>query len=245
MLIIGRGGGSLEDLWSFNEEVVAQAIFDCDLPIISAVGHEVDFTIADFVADMRAATPSAAAELAAPDGDAWLGRLQTYCQQLGQSLIYCLQKNQQALDHAAVRLRHPQAQITAQSQYLSGLSVRLTRSMQQQLTSRQNQVILLEKGMQTNTPEAVITKNKTALSHYHQRLEVTILQKMQRAKSKLTAQIRTLSVVSPLNTLERGYSITTRADGTVIQNANKVKQGDQITVRLQAGNLACEVKDTH
>ncbi len=243
VLIIGRGGGSLEDLWSFNEEVVAQAIFDCELPIISAVGHEVDFTIADFVADVRAATPSAAAELAVPDGATWLDQLQMYCQQLGQLLMHRLQQHQQTLDHAAVRLRHPQAQINAQNQHLESLAVRLTRSMQQKLTTHRNQLTLFSAGMQANTPEDIISKNKTTLGYCQQRLDATILQKIQRSESKLTEQTRTLSVVSPLNTLERGYSITTRDDGTVLQDISHIEKGDKIAVRLQTGSLACEVKN--
>ncbi len=241
VLIIGRGGGSLEDLWSFNEEVVAQAIFECDLPIISAVGHEVDFTIADFVADVRAATPSAAAELAVPDGAIWLSQLQTHCQQLGQLLNHRMQQNQQALDHAAVRLRHPQLQINAQNQHLSGLAVRLTKSMQQRIAMGKNQVSLLGKGVQANTPKAVISKNKTTLMHCQQKLEATILQKVNQSKSTLAVQIRTLAVVSPLNTLERGYSITTRPNGAVIHDAKIVSAGDEVVVKLQRGELSCKV----
>ncbi len=241
VLIIGRGGGSLEDLWSFNEEVVAQAIFDCEIPIISAVGHEVDFTIADFVADIRAATPSAAAELAAPDGDAWLGKLQSHCQQLGQLLVHRLQQNQQALDHTASRLRHPQAQITIQNQHVENLGVRLTRSMQQQLAIHRNHLILFNKGLQANTPDAVIANNQTVLSHQQQRLESAIIQKIQRAKAILAQQMRTLGVVSPLNTLERGYSITTRSDGTVVQDAQYLSEGEKIIVTLQRGRLKCNV----
>jgi exodeoxyribonuclease VII large subunit len=267
VLIIGRGGGSLEDLWSFNDEHVARTIFASKIPIISAVGHEVDFTIADFVADVRAPTPSAAAELAVPDSTELLSKIHSFGRRLTSLITQQLQSELRHVQHLFRRLPQPKAQLTQQAQLITRLKQQLNRSWLRTVESKQQKLDLLTArlthpqakidtqkqkvaGLQTRLQQAIKQKLNT-IKHQQQyvqqlqkQLHGGIQQILSTQKTKLSQQMRTLAAVSPLNTLERGYSITTTADtGEVLQHVAGVELGDSINVRLQQGQLNCEIKE--
>jgi exodeoxyribonuclease VII large subunit len=158
VLIICRGGGSLEDLWQFNEEVVARAIANCRIPTISGVGHETDFTICDFVADTRAATPTAAAELASPSRESIFNRLKQLGLQLNKSSVDGLMQRAQMLDYLARRLVSPSQQIGQQKQQLAQLAHRLSLNIKQQLQRQQNNLNQIEQNLHHLNPQAVLTR---------------------------------------------------------------------------------------
>jgi exodeoxyribonuclease VII large subunit len=263
VLIIGRGGGSLEDLWSFNDEKLAHALFHCVIPIVSAVGHEVDFTIADFVADVRAATPSAAAEMVVPDAVQLIEKVV----QLGQRLLLAqrqrMASEQRHLTQLIKRLPSPQSVLAHQKQMLKQMTLRRDNNWLHRLRMAQQQVDFLSTRLkhpqaQLNTqyvavnalaqrlirklPRTQLLRNKQATQQLTARLNLAIEQRLQLAQQGLRQQMRTLSAVGPLSTLERGYSITTKNDHVVLQS-DQVKKGDEVVVQLHQGILHCEVKD--
>lgn len=158
VLIICRGGGSIEDLWQFNEEIVARAIADCRIPTISGIGHETDFTICDFVADIRAATPTAAAELATPSREGLLNNLQQMHQQLGKNMQYLLAQRGQTLDYLARRLISPLQQITQQKTQLSQSAYRLNNAIIQQMRNKQQNLLRLSQNLSHLNPQAVLSR---------------------------------------------------------------------------------------
>ena len=243
LLIVGRGGGSIEDLWAFNEEVVARAIADSEIPVISAVGHEIDFTIADFVADVRAPTPSAAAELAVPvqsDLSEQITRLAARLsgslknralvlrekipglqQTMIRSLRTGLQQRQQRVDEAALRMTHElKNSVTVQKQRLPGLQQSMTHALQRTVAQKKQTLPGLQQ----------------AMAHS---LQNTVTERKQRLK-RLEAQLRALS---PLGVLDRGYSITETADGAVVRNAADLKPGDPLKTRFAQGTIVSRVEE--
>ena len=241
VLIISRGGGSLEDLWSFNDEELARAIFSSDVPIISAVGHEIDFTIADFVADMRAATPSAAAEITVPDVAVLLAKVQSHFHRLHALINHRIDAGKQHLNYLEQRLPKPQAKIQQQMQTLDKLEQQLHRSWRYVINKKRQQ--LDHWSIRLKDPQAEIAIQKHKVISLSERLQKNIKQTLAEYQSQLTQQVRTLSAVSPLNTLERGYSIITAlGSGKVVHNANELEVDQKINIRLQKGQLVCEVK---
>ncbi len=244
VLIVGRGGGSLEDLWAFNEEVVARAIHDSPIPVVSAVGHEVDFSISDFVADMRAATPSAAAELLSPDAAQWQIRIEAMHQRLTQAMGRRRQRAQHQLEGLRKRLRHPGHQLQQIAQRLDGLEWRMNMAQRQQQQRCQTQLSRLISRLQRHAPQAQLQRLQTRQQSLQSRLHQAMQQKLAQSRNQLGLQARTLEAVSPLATLHRGYSIVTREqDGALIEKSQQVEPGTRIRAKLSEGELLCRVEE--
>ncbi|MBA6413765.1 exodeoxyribonuclease VII large subunit [Parahaliea sp. F7430] len=241
-LIVGRGGGSLEDLWAFNEEIVARAIVASQLPIVSAVGHEVDFTIADMAADARAATPSAAAELLSPDQNEWLQRLRNLELNLQRQIQRKIMDAKRELEQLRKRLRHPGQQLREQAQRLDEMEQRLVRAQHQQLERRRSQLQLLESRLMANSPQTAVTQLQGEVAKLRQALEAAMQRKLQQAATQLSQLAKLLDSVSPLATLDRGYSLITTAEGSVLRDSSTVEVGDRLTARLARGSLSLSVE---
>ena len=242
VVILARGGGSLEDLWPFNEESVARAIHASELPLVSAVGHEVDFTIADFVADLRAPTPSAAAELLVPDAEDWLATFAGYEILLQEAIERKLQSFKQRLEWLRTRLRHPGERLQQQAQRLDGLELRLVRAVDHQLLrchTRLNTLVLRQKPLQ---PKLHINQLNQQVSQHHATLVKNMQRHLRAQQQRLAEAARLLQTVSPLNTLQRGYAIATDSHHKVITNSSQVEPGDSINARLAEGELQCRVE---
>lgn len=244
VLIVGRGGGSLEDLWCFNDERLAHTIAQSSLPIISAVGHETDTTIADFVADQRAATPSAAAELVSPDRQQRQQQLDTLTQRLQQHMQGRLQWLKQHLTHLSQRLQTPEHTIQRHAQRLDQLESRLQRAWQQQQQQRQARLNQQRQALLGQHPERIIQLNQTRQQQLQQRLHRAMEHHLQRQRQQLANQVKLLDSLSPLNVLSRGYAICTTQDGSVLHTPEQVRCGDQIQARLAQGTITCQVTKT-
>ncbi len=247
VLLLVRGGGSLEDLWSFNEEIVARAIADCPVPLVAGVGHEVDFTIADFVADRRAPTPSAAAELISPDAGAWRGELDKLQWRMGQALRHRLTRETERLRHLSARLQHPSRRLEQQSQKLDDLERRLHQSLTQTISRRRQRLENLDTRLWARQPGQRLDQAHSRLDSLGQRLQQNMLQRLRQNRQQLAGLGRALEAVSPLATLERGYAICTDEAGRVVKEANKLTVGARVTTRLHRGALHCKVEkiDAH
>ena len=235
VLIIGRGGGSLEDLWCFNEEAVASAIFASRIPVVSAVGHEVDFTIADFVADVRAPTPSAAAELLSPDQGQQLQHLTQLRQRLLQGFYRAHQQRRQSLNHLSQRLRAPERGLQQLAQQTDQLEMRLQRAWQGQQKRRAERLQNLQKNLANQHPERRLKEQRQLLQLMEKQLTTNIRRQLDQARHQLASQTKLLDSLSPLNVLSRGYSITTLSDGSVVNQHQMVATGDTLKHRLQQG----------
>ncbi|MDH3343078.1 MAG: exodeoxyribonuclease VII large subunit [Gammaproteobacteria bacterium] len=244
VLLLVRGGGSLEDLWAFNEESVARAIYDCPIPVVSGIGHEVDVTIADFVADIRAATPTAAAETVTPDQDTWLQSMEWYQYRLHQLMSEKIQRRHETLGWLNKRLsqQHPVAVVQRLSQRLDDIEQRLHYAWRYRLQQQQNRFQQLRAKLLTSSPTQLLNRYQYRLQILGQALQHNIGQTLDRQKARLQNNVRTLNAVSPLNTLERGYSITSDSSGRTISNGDEVAIGDKIQSRLHKGLIISQVR---
>jgi exodeoxyribonuclease VII large subunit len=242
VLVVGRGGGSLEDLWPFNEEIVARAIFASALPVVSAVGHEVDFTIADFVADLRAPTPSAAAELLVPDVNEWLQTFSGYEVLLEQAMGRKLRAARQQLHWLTTRLRHPGSALQQQAQRLDGLELRLVRAVDHQLLAKHTQLNTLILRQRPLQPQQRLMQLNQQVELLAEQLLKNTRRQLQQQQQRLGAAVRVLQTVSPLNTLERGYAITTNSQQQLITRSTQATPGEIINTRLAHGELVCRVE---
>ncbi len=244
VLIIGRGGGSLEDLWAFNDEQLARAIADSRIPVVSAVGHEVDFTIADFVADLRAPTPSGAAELVVPDAADWrraLAKLATRIARLGQRT---LEERAQMLDWLTKRLRahSPVRTLTRQSDRLREVRGLLVAVMRQSLSERHYDLQQLGSALLRASPALSIQRGLSRLSTAEQRLAVAAKGRVNALTHRVQLAAGTLDAVSPLATLARGYAIVEDlTTGNVLRSAEETRPGNDIRARLAVGSLTARV----
>lgn len=241
VLIVGRGGGSLEDLWPFNEEIVARAIHQSRIPIISAVGHEVDFSISDMVADLRAATPSAAAELVSPDRFEYLGRLEQLQRRLSTAMENRLGQHRFHLLQLVKRLRHPKDRLQEAMQRLDMAEQRMQNAMTHKLTGEQQRLTHLQHRLMQQAPDKQTALLKQQIQQLQQRMTLAMRQNLNQLKQRLAQQADVLNAVSPLSTLSRGYSILSDQEGSAIKSAQSVKVGDKLNARLHEGSLVCEV----
>jgi len=230
VLIVGRGGGSLEDLWAFNEEVVARAIADSPIPVVSGVGHETDFTIADFVADVRAATPTAAAELVSPNREEWLARLAQMRFRLRAMLERLLQQRMQRLDQLARRLQHPVEKLARQRDRLTMLGLRLERAPLRLLEARQHRLVRI--GMRIEHLRPQLDARRERVQDRFARLGRGVTQLFARRRQQLDVLVARLGACNPQAPLEKGYALVTRVDGALVRHARDLSAGDRLNVRF-------------
>ena len=240
-LIVGRGGGSLEDLQAFNEERLARAIFASELPICSAVGHEVDFTIADFVADLRAPTPSAAAEQLSPNQEDYFELLLSTSAQFKSAISLAIKQGRQQLTWIAKQLKHPDRRLQEQTQNLDRLDIRLRRAISSNIATQRIELTQMQRTLSANSPKQLLERNKIRLAAGRGRLDQSLRSVLASHRSSLQTLSRSLNSVSPLSTLARGYSITVDSSSKVIRSTDDVKVGATITSRLGAGEIVSTV----
>jgi len=242
VLIVGRGGGSLEDLWCFNNEQVARSIFSSTIPIISAVGHEIDVSIADFVADMRAPTPSAAAELVSQDQSSLFDKTLV----LQDKLIKAFGRLQQVRihQHQTVKQRllqnHPQKQLEQKSQYIDQLQATLQSFIKQKLTQVKQQQQHLSSRLTLSSPQKLLQRYQLTLQEQQTKLQRSCQQLVDNKKQKLLNNMHLLDTVSPLATLARGYSISFKG-GEIVKSTQQVQVGDILVTRLAEGEIHSEI----
>lgn len=243
VLIVGRGGGSLEDLWCFNEEMVARAIFHSHLPVISAVGHETDVTIADFVADVRAPTPSAAAELVSRNQTELLQQLQYRRQRLEIALDRLFAEKQQKLRHLSLRLhnQHPQAQLRIQQQLITQLSHRLQQSLHHRWQKKAENLTALSMRLYKNPLPLRLQQYEQQLAQLKVRLNSHMNLTLSLQQKQLAHLCGKLDSLSPLKVLARGYSITQNQQNFTIRSIKDVNVGEHIKTRLTDGNIISQV----
>ncbi|MEO7387445.1 MAG: exodeoxyribonuclease VII large subunit [Gammaproteobacteria bacterium] len=243
VLLLARGGGSLEDLWAFNEEIVARAIAACPIPVVSGVGHEVDFTIADLVADVRAPTPSGAAELAVPDGSDWLRRVQALERRVTVTARRALDGSRFAFRTLNARLArcHPGFMLRQNAQRLDDLRAQLGGALRTQLTLDQLRVANALARLRSNSPAVLVRMSTNQLASTRLRLAAAARARLVAPGTTLAVLSGRLNTVSPLSTLERGYAIVQDATGRVVRSTAQVQAGDGITARVADGIIKATV----
>lgn len=238
LILLTRGGGSLEDLWSFNTEPVARAIAKSELPVVCAVGHESDVSIADFVADLRAPTPSAAAELITPDSGVLEDSVQYLGRRIAQAMLQQLDDHAREINHLKRRLRHPSQRLEELAQRLDEMERRISTSMHRTVADKRSQLM----GNRLSTPQALVDGAALKLNALTKQLKSAESSNRQILESRLASLAAKLNTLSPLATLERGYAIVTSETGErVITDAGDVEQGQKIRTKLQTGELVAEV----
>lgn len=243
VLILARGGGSLEDLWAFNDERVARAIHACAVPVVSGVGHEIDFTIADFVADTRAPTPSGAAELVVPDRAACLDAVARTAQRLSGCMRRELRTSGTRLEACGRRLRqaHPGVRLLQQVQRLDDLELRLAGAARSLLLGAGHRFAAAQVQLRHHSPQRALADWRARSQDLQGRLSHAAQQQLSRTAHRLALARRGLDAVSPLATLSRGFAIVTGSDGALLTEAAAVMPGAEIEARLAHGVLSARV----
>ena len=245
VLILSRGGGSLEDLWAFNDEKLARTIAESNIPVVSAVGHEIDFTIADFVADLRAPTPSGAAEIVVPDQDDWLRSVNSLATRIARLGQRALEDRSQQLDWLSRRLRHssPVASVARQSAALREMRMRLSAAIRDSVALPNRQLQVTHSRLMGSSPAIAVQRSVARLGQLQQRLNTGSKTAVENARHRLELSMRSLHAVSPLATLDRGYAIVESVpSGSVVTRADSVAEGDEIRARLASGSVSAIVR---
>ncbi len=245
VIILARGGGSLEDLWAFNEESVARAIDASEIPVISGVGHEVDFTIADFVADFRAPTPSAAAEHCTPDSQELLQYFKLLENRLIQQINRIMTDSKQTLEWLANRLKQqsPEQQLETKAQRLDNLELRLNQVLQSLLVEKKNKLVQAQNKFWQFDPSSQIRTYKMQQQYLAERLTAAIDRKLETLKQSMINTSQTLQAVSPLATLSRGYAIVTELESDqIVRSVKQLKPGSRIQTRLAEGRFISKIE---
>lgn len=243
LVIVARGGGSIEDLWSFNEEIVARAIVACTLPVMTGVGHEIDFTIADFVADLREPTPSAAAENAVPDHATLERQLEVLGRQLDVRVARMTEsiRNQLASLRRELEAREPGRRIQSWMQTLDFLGERMDSLVDRHFQNRQNALTAAGRSLVSIYPERTVARHHEDLARWQERLDRGIearIKFLRQRMEKVTAMMRSLS---PDSVLQRGFSMTTDEEGKILTSETQVREGDRIVTRLAHGSVTSRV----
>lgn len=244
VLIVGRGGGSLEDLWSFNDERVARAIFASRIPVVSAVGHETDVTIADFIADLRAPTPSAAAEIVSRNQLELLRQIQHGQQRLEMAMDYYIANRTRRFTqlHHRLQQQHPQLRLARQQTVLERLRQRMNFALENKIKQANQRQQRVSQRLSQQNPQTRIYRAQTRIQQLEYRLAENIRARLGAQRERFGNVVTHLEAVSPLSTLARGYSVTTATDGKVLKQTKQVKTGDVLTTRLSDGWVESEVK---
>lgn len=244
VLILSRGGGSLEDLWAFNDEKVARAIFKSTIPIVCGVGHEIDFTIADFVADIRAPTPSAAAELVSPNRDDWINAISQMGNRFIKLMARKLSTSAQQVTWLQKRIVHPQQRIERIAQRMDELDQRLQHVFKIRQQHHYSRLATLNTRLQQRNPAHRIEKLLLQHSALRARLGQLMQRKLEQSQNRVNNISRALDAVSPLATLGRGYAIVKTSDGKIVKDSQAVKTGEEITTTLEKGVIISTVSKT-
>ncbi len=242
LIILARGGGSLEDLQAFNDEALARALYTCTIPTISAIGHETDFVISDFVADHRAPTPTGAAIAATPDIRETRDNLKQLQRNLNALIRQRLDESQQRLDFARQRLSHPQQKLSLQAGRLNQLILQLNASHQSNLRQSQQRFTELLARLQAQSPRNRVQEKSYLLPALNQRLDNAINNQLQRRRAGIAELKAKLIVLGPISTLGRGYSILQNQQGEIIKDAKQLKTGEHFQARLQRGTIRAVVE---
>ncbi len=244
VLILARGGGSLEDLWAFNDERLARTIVASPIPVITGIGHEIDFTIADFAADVRAPTPSAAAELVVPDAEEWLNAFVRFAARLQRGMQRRLEERRERLRWLAGRaaLVSPAARLGAQAQRLDELEQSLVRALRRRLQVHGERLRWLSGRAALVSPATRLAQQLLRLENLQQQLHRAWRLVIGSRHEKLLPLVRTLNAVSPLATLQRGYAIVSAADGEILRDAADAKPGTLIEARLARGRVRARIE---
>ncbi len=242
VLLLTRGGGSLEDLWSFNDEGVAQAIFNCTIPLISAIGHDIDFTIADFVADVRAATPTAAAELVSPDTKHWSQQCTHLQKRLLQLIKTTINQKQTHVEQLAKNIVHPSYYIEETSQRLDELLYRLQNRIKAQITTEKLQIRNLQTRCQSQNPKYKIHLYSQQTLQLFQKLKAAQTHQLDILTQRFIRNTSTLEAVSPLATLNRGYAYVSPVNSSaIIKDIAQIKTGDELVTTVAKGKFSSTV----
>jgi len=244
VLIVGRGGGSAEDLWAFNDEALARSIVKSGLPVVSAVGHEIDFSISDFVADQRAATPSAAAELVSLDQVQWSQRLDDAQRVLQGLMARRFAQERAVLGHWQARLRHPGTALAQQRQLLDSRVQQLSLLIQNQLRSHRSALTNWNNKLESHHPGRNIEQLASLLTQRKRELLQLIRSNLRRYRATLDQHEQLLTTLGPENTLARGYALVTGPDGQIIRNTTDAPIHSEVQIRLAKGELTAKVVAT-